>query len=222
MLRVWNCLNYVWPDNSCVPFGGIKMEPLLSSWSPGWRRYDCQVLARGGEYMQSIDGRPKQLLMSQNNAGRRDIWLGEKPSGAHMSPWHNPRAAYEHMHACFQWIILQAQKQQQFISSLVRKRCNWPMTDQVKPGVQLVFPLTSFQLFDCSFKPPSNCVDTSSSCVIKDRRLITRSIVMCNFVVSTNQSNLIEDPPMQWWELAEREILDSLTSTSGKCVTEEN
>ena len=95
------------------------------------------------------------------------------------------------------------------------------MTDQVKPGVQLVFPLTSFQLFDCSFKPPSNCVDTSSSCVIKDRRLITRSIVMCNFVVSTNHSNLIEDRPMMRPN-REREILATLTSTSGKGVTEEN
>ena len=57
--------------------------------------------AEGGEYMQSIDGRPKQLLMSQNNRGRDICPYGHL---GHMVGWrksvlcpyvtslcHNPR-----------------------------------------------------------------------------------------------------------------------------------
>lgn len=58
--------------------------------------------AVGGEYMQSIDGRPKRLLMSENNrgGGTSDIWLGRKRCPPYVTEWHNP--TYEHMHACYQ------------------------------------------------------------------------------------------------------------------------
>ena len=162
---------------------------------------------------------PSTSLCQRTMQGRRDIWLEErKPvlcpyvtvsqsasrlsTYARMSPMNN-LPSFE---ALFLW------SENATIDQWLTRPSN--------SHVQVVFPLTSFQLFDCFFKPPSNCIDTSSSCVIKDRRLITRSIAMCNFAVCPNHRNVIEDFSMM--SLKEREILDSLTSPSGKGVTEEN
>ena len=48
----------------------------------------AQGAARGGEYMQSIDGGQRLLLMSQNNKRAGTYGWGRNPSTAHMSLCH--------------------------------------------------------------------------------------------------------------------------------------
>ena len=64
----------------------------------------AQGAARGGEYMQSIDGGQRLLLMSQNNKRAGTYGWGRNPPAAHMSLCHIiGKAANGHMHdVCLQ------------------------------------------------------------------------------------------------------------------------
>ena len=75
-------------------------------WSPGWGMSDCQGRRGRRRWIHAVNWWPPQAAPYVREQSRgRDIrhMVGEKTVHPYVTEWHNP--TYEHMHACYRWII---------------------------------------------------------------------------------------------------------------------